>query len=73
MPDYPYIILIIWDTGSGKAKTFINLIGHQHNIEKRYLYSDQNKAKYQLIITKSKKKAYNIIMSLKLLFERYGC
>ena len=37
IPDHPYRILIIGDSGSGKANALINLINEQSNIDKIYL------------------------------------
>ena len=49
--DHPYRILIIGGFGSGKTNTLLNLIHHQPNIDKIYLYTkDPYKAKYQLLI-----------------------
>ena len=35
---HPYRILIIRGSGSGKTNTLLNLISHQPDIEKLYLY-----------------------------------
>ena len=51
IPDQPYRILIIGDSGSGKTNLFFNLINHQSDIDKIYLYAkDPYEAKYQLLI-----------------------
>ena len=39
IPDHPYRILIIADSGSGKSNTLINLINEQNDIDKIYLYA----------------------------------
>ena len=53
IPDHPYRILIIGGSGSGKRNSLFNLINHQPDIDKIYLYSkDLNKAKYQFLIEK---------------------
>ena len=39
IPDYPHIMLIIGDSGSGKTKSLFNLISHQPDIGKIYLYA----------------------------------
>ena len=36
--DHPYKILIIGGSGSGKTKALLNLINHQPDIDKIYLY-----------------------------------
>ena len=37
--DYPYRILIIGSSGSGKTNALLNLINHQPDIHKIYLYA----------------------------------
>ena len=50
-PDHPYRILIIRGPGSGKANVLLNLIEHQPDIDKIYLYAkDPYEAKYQYLI-----------------------
>ena len=50
-PDHPYRILIIGGPGSGKANVLLNLIEHQPDIDKIYLYAkDPYEAKYQYLI-----------------------
>ena len=39
IPDYPYRILIIGGSGSGKTNALINLINEQNDIDKIYLYA----------------------------------
>ena len=39
IPDYPYIILITGDSGSGKTSALLNLIKEQDDIDKNYLYA----------------------------------
>ena len=39
IPDYPYRILIIGGSGSGKTSTLLNLINEQEGIDKIYLYA----------------------------------
>ena len=51
IPDHPYRILIIGDSGSGIANALLNVIENQLNIDKIYLYAkDQYEAKYQYLI-----------------------
>ena len=54
-PDLPYKILTIGDSESGKTNSLFNLISHQPDIDKIYLYDkDQYEAKHQLLINKRK-------------------
>ena len=39
IPDHPYKILIIGSSGSGKTNSLLNLINHQLDIDKIYLYA----------------------------------
>ena len=39
IPDYPYRILIIGGSGSGKTNALLNLINNQRDINKIYLYA----------------------------------
>ena len=39
IPDYPYRILIIGGSGSGKTSALLNLINEQKDIDKIYLYA----------------------------------
>ena len=51
IPDHSYRILIITGSGSREANSIFNLISHQLNIDKIYLYAkDLYQAKYQLLI-----------------------
>ena len=53
IPDHPYRILITGGSGSGKRNALLNLIIHEPDIDKIYLYAkDQDKAKYQFLIDK---------------------
>ena len=53
IPDHPYQILLIGDSGSGRTNALLNLINHEPDIDKIYLYAkDPYEAKYQLIINK---------------------
>ena len=54
MPDHPYKILIIGDSESGKTNLLFNLISHQPDTYKIYLYVKGSfEAKFQLWINKS--------------------
>ena len=39
IPDYPYRILIVLGSGSGKTNSFFNLKSQQPDIDKIYLYA----------------------------------
>ena len=39
IPDHPYRILIIGDSGSGKTNALLNLVNIQPDIDKIYLYA----------------------------------
>ena len=63
IPDHPYRILIIQGSGSEKKKKLLfNLISHQPDFDKTFLYAkDPYEAKYQLLMKKmrnSKLKAF---------------
>ena len=53
IPDHLYRILIIGSSGFGKKNSLFNLISHQPDIDKIYLYvKDPYEAKYQSLINK---------------------
>ena len=53
IPGHSYRILIIGDSASGKTNALLNLINHEPDIDKIYLYAKEPyKAKYQLLIKK---------------------
>ena len=53
IPDYPYRILAIGGSGSGKTNILLNLINEQDDIGKIYLYAkDLSKPKYEFLIKK---------------------
>ena len=53
IPDHPYIILIIADSGSGKTNLLLILIENQPDIDKIYLYAKgPYESKYQYLINK---------------------
>ena len=39
IPDHPYRILVIGESGSGKASSLFNLINQQPDIDNIYLYA----------------------------------
>ena len=54
IPDHPYGILIIGGSGHGKTNALLNLINHEPDVDKIYLYAkDPYEAKYQLLISKT--------------------
>ena len=56
IPDHPYRILIIGDSGSGKTNALLNLINNQPDIDTIYLHAkDPYEAKYQYLINKREK------------------
>ena len=53
IPDHPYRNSIIGSSGSGKTNSLFNLISHQPDIDKTYLYAkDLYEPKYQFFINK---------------------
>ena len=53
IPDHPYRILLIGGSGSRKTNALLNLINHEPDIDKIYLYAkDPSEATYQLLINK---------------------
>ena len=53
IPDNPCKILIAGGSISGKINVYINLINHEPDIDKTYLYAkNPYKAKYQFLIKK---------------------
>ena len=56
IPDHLYKILIIGSSGSGKTNALVNLIYHEPDIDKIYLYAnDPYEAKSQFLIKKHEK------------------
>ena len=67
IPDYPYRILIIGGSVSGKTNVLLKLINNQPDIDKIYLYAkDPYKAKYQVLINKRESTESKTLMILKL-------
>ena len=53
IPDHPYRILIIDDSGSGKTNALLKLINNQPDIDKIYLHAkDPYENKYQFLLNK---------------------
>ena len=60
IPDYPYRILIIRDSGTGKTNALLNLINNQQDIDKTYLYAkDPYEDNYQYLINKRERIGIN--------------
>ena len=56
IPDHPYRILRTGSSGSGKTNTLLNLINHQPDIDKIYLYAKDLNEKKISIFNKQKRK-----------------
>ena len=70
IPDHPYRILLIGDSGSGKANALLNLINHEPDIDKINLYAkDPYEAKYQLLINKRESTGLKYFNDLKAFIE----
>ena len=53
IPDYPYRILIIGGSGSGKTNALLDLLKEQNDIDKIYFYAkDLSEPKYEFFIKK---------------------
>ena len=53
LPDHPYRILIIGGSGSGETNALLNLINHETDIDKIYLFAkNPYESKYKLLINK---------------------
>ena len=60
--DWPFRMLIIGPTGSGKANTLLHLIDKFHPIDKIYLYAkDTDEDKYQYLINKREQVGIKIL------------
>ena len=70
IPDHPYRILIIGDSGSGKTNTLLNLIENQPDIDKIYLYAKEPyESKYQYLINKRESVGINHFKDTKAFIE----
>ena len=59
IPDHPYRVLIVGGLGCGKAISLFNLISHQPDIDKIYLYpKDPFETKCQLLIRNRRLRAF---------------
>ena len=63
-------ILIVEGSESGKTNPLLNLINNEPDIDKIYLYANnQYEAKYQLLINKRKSTSWNYLNDLKAFIE----
>ena len=70
IPDYPFRILIIGGSGSGKTNALLNLINKQPDIDKIYLYAKgPYEAKYQFLINKRESSGLKHLNDGKAFFE----
>ena len=70
IPDHPYRILIVGDSGSGKINALLNLINNQPDIDRIYLYAkDPYEKKYQYLINKREKVGLNHFNDPKVFME----
>ena len=70
IPDHPYRIIIAGGYGSGKRNALLNLINHENDINKIYLYAkDLYEAKYQLLISKRKSRGIKYLNDSKAFIE----
>ena len=66
----PYRMLIIGGSGSGKANSLFNLISHQSDVNKTYLYAkDAFEGKYRLLISKEESKGLKHLKDSKAFIE----
>ena len=70
IPDRPCRILIIGTSGSVKTNTLVNLINHEPDIYKIYLYAkDPFEAKYQLLINERESTGLKYLNDSKVFIE----
>ena len=68
--DHSYWLLMIGGSGSGKRNTLLNLINHEPDIEKNYLYAKYPyEAKHQFLIEKREIMGLKYLDELKFSFE----
>ena len=69
-PDHLYRILIIGGSGSGKTNSLFDLVSHQPEIDRIYLYAkDRYEAKYQLQIKKQESTGFKHLNDSKAFIE----
>ena len=72
IPYHPYRILRVGRSGSGKANALLNLINHESDIDKIFLYAvsiDPDEVKYQLLINKRESTDLNYLNDSKAFIE----
>ena len=70
MSNHPYQILIIGSSGSGKTNALLNLINHEPDIDKIYLYAkDPYEVKYQLLINERERAGLKYLSDPKVFTE----
>ena len=70
IPDYPYRILIIGGSGTGKTNALLNLINNEQDIDKIYLYAkNPYEDKYQYLIKKRERVGINHLNDSKAFIE----
>ena len=69
IPDYPYRILIIRGSRSGKANSLLNLTNHQSDTDKIYLYAKDPYEAKQLLIKKHEGAGIKYLNYLKVFIE----
>ena len=70
IPNYPYRILIIGGSGSGKTNTLLNLINEQEDIDKIYLHAkDLSEPKYEFLIKNGENAGIKHVNNSKALIE----
>ena len=70
LPDHSYRILIVRGSGSGKTNALRNLINHEPDIDKIYLYAkDLSEPKQQFLINKRESTGLKYLNDLKAFIE----
>ena len=70
IPDHQYRTLIAGGFGSGKTNVLLNLINHEPDIDKIYLYAkDHYDTKYQLLINKGESTGLKYLNDSKAVIE----
>ena len=70
IPDHPYRILVIGVSGYGKTNALLNLINHEPDIDKIFLYTkDPYQEKYKCSINKRESTGLNYLNDSKAFIE----
>ena len=68
--DHPFKILIVGGSGTGKINALLNLINHEADIDKIYLYAKNlYEARYQFLINKRESTGFKYLNDSKLLLN----